>query len=101
MKLIIALIKFVSNYFTMAFQPGFFDVDNRIEKIKEYILRKGQNSESFSLRNSLIYPLRSITAPCYGLLTILILIFSVMSLKNIFGKEKITAKEAARLMIMF
>ena len=27
---------FVSNRFTMAYQPGFFDVDNRIEKIKEY-----------------------------------------------------------------
>ncbi len=29
-------IKFVSNKFTMAFQPDFFDVENRIEKIKEY-----------------------------------------------------------------
>ena len=31
-----ASIKFVSNHFTMTFQPGFFDVENRIEKIKEY-----------------------------------------------------------------
>jgi IS5 family transposase len=29
-------INFASNHFKMAYQPGFFDVDNRIEKIKEY-----------------------------------------------------------------
>jgi len=33
---IVVLIKFVTNHFTMAYQSGFFDVDNRIEKIKEY-----------------------------------------------------------------
>jgi hypothetical protein len=31
-----ASIKFVANHFTTAYQPCFFDVDNRTEKMKEY-----------------------------------------------------------------
>ena len=41
-----ATIKFASNHFTMSFQPGFFDVENRIEKIKTQIARNRKRSKT-------------------------------------------------------